>query len=948
MKKIILAIFIFIFMWINPALSDDDWEWSDDGDSTPIVEKVDLYFFELKNNWTRWNQITTEKISWVVQEDIINNFTSKDVRVYLRYQKWFRSPEYFYKDFDKNTNGIVNLNVTTQDWKNISEKIRIIRINKQKPSWDIKYFPQNDVWTNSQKTATLEWSPAWNDWLVWNHEPSFSCDQEWWCSGVLQIQDSAWNTLSKEYNISNIDKTSPTIHTKKYALIQDWKQKIWYRCEDRWWSQCKNWTDEKIEFLNSGMSKIYCVEDNAWNISCQKITADNSSRDYSDDELAPTNQTRTLFLQCIDNVDWSWCTSPRTTKIISTNTVSTILRIEDNAWNSHEKVFQVSRIDKHKPNIRIQAPINNRFKASDSPRITIFFDDNVPPTKNDYQSGVWQAKYRWNNSCISWTNIVWTDISNGWNINYTVAWNHILYVCAKDNAGNINQINKNITIYPWDLDLSKSTIENIGNNNKYANFKDFYIYKIWLKDKFSNPIYSKKAINIQQKCDDSSCKTIYMDMIDQNINDDAISEYDFSWSSITNTNWKINFKIKSYAPWVFSNSFYFRLRDWNDSYNDIGPAKEYYIQKPWENSFLKPIEWNIKIIDWWDYPEIWKEQKYKINLINTWSLTNYNNWELKIEKTNISHQVDWHFWNEFKDEKWFFDNNISSNNIWFVWKIDANKNVLKWPQIKADNLELKYNLYGKGVRYFVNDIESDKSCDLETLWVKILWEVQWDGKSELTGQKQNFSDLYKTELRNIIRSNAYKNIFSMTNWQNINWVKYVEWDYSINNDSWYWFETLVIKDWNLIINSDVNIDDKKLWIIVLKDNYDVSKDYNNKWNIFINKDVEYISANLYSDWAIISANQYWNKYPDNQLDKQLKLYGNLFTRNTIWWAVLGWQNYTLPGWKTTNNYNLAEVYDLNYIRKVDNSCLTPTQDNYSFIIEYNSSIQTDPPKLFSK
>lgn len=940
MKKILLTIFIFIFLGINQAQSannSDSWTWV-----TENPEVVEIMFFELNSDWSTWEKIDTETTDWVTREDNFNDFIKKSVKVLLYYKKW-SVEKTFQKIFEQNTDAIVNLNAKINESKTITRKIEVIRINKVAPSWTIKYSPSNDEWTNTAKNATLEWSAAWDDWLVWNHKPSYTCDQEGWCTGTLTIQDSAWNSLTKTYNIQKIDKSAPTIHTKKYAQISWGKQKIWYRCEDAWGSWCKNWTSEIIDYLPSGSSKVYCVYDNAWNSSCQKVTAANSARDYSDDHLSHTNSKRKLYLKCID--DFSWCTTPQKTEYRYKNVANTTLTIKDNAGNSYTKVFQISKIDKVKPTVNISSPDN--FKASDYSRISVSFNDNVPSYLIDDYSQSWisNAKYRWNSSCKSWNNIVGTTVSNGENINYTVAWNHTLYLCAKDNAGNIWETSKNITIYPWDIDLSNSSIETNSINDKFANNNDFYIYSIVLKDKYDNPIYWKQATNINQKCDNSSCKTIYLDMVDDTYKDDAIIEYDFSWAS--NTDWKINFKLKSYTPGEFSHSFYFKLRNWDDDYNNIGSAKEYYVQW-WENSFLKPIEWKIEILEWWEYPEIWKEQKYKINLINTWSLANYNYWELKIEKSSIKQQVDGHFWNEFKDEQWYFGNNIRSDNVWFVWKIDANKNILQWPQIKAYNLELKYNIFGKNIRYFLDNIESEKSCDLETLGAKIFGQLQWDGKSDITWQEENFSDLSLGETRAQIRKNAYSQIATMTPNTEANGIKYVEWqNYVVETNPNY--ETLVVKNWNVIFNkTKINEDNSKLWIIVLKDNYKVGSDYNNKWNIYVANNVEYIWASIYADGALRSAKYNGSSYNDLELNTKLKMYGSLFTRNTIWGAVLWWEQYTIPGWQITSNFDLAEKYDLNYVRKIDKVCSGNPEDNYSFVIEYNPSIQTNPPKLFSK
>jgi len=947
MKKIIFSIFLFIIFWVSSAHAANNWNWNWNWNwdtwtwTVEETEIVKVMFFEQNNDWSTWEKINTENVEWVIQEDIFNNFIKKSVSVFLYYKKW-EEEKLFKKVFDENTSWVVNIDAVISESKTITRQVKVIRINKQSPTWVLKYSPSNNTWVNSSKTVTLEWAAAWEDWLVWNSKPSYKCEEQWWCIWKLSIQDSAGNVLELEYNIQKIDKINPTIHVTAYPEIASWKQKIWYRCEDLGWSWCKNWTDEKIDYLPTGSSKIYCIEDNAWNSSCQKVTAANSDRDYSDDHLAHTNDKRKLFLKCIDN--FSWCTTPAVIQYRYKNIASTNLTIKDNAWNSYTKVFQISKIDKVKPSVTITSP--NSFKATDDSRINVSFNDNVPASQiNDYsESWIKEAKYKWNSSCKSWNNIIWTSVINWENINYTVAWNHKLYLCAIDNAGNIWEVIEDITIYPGDIDLEQSSVFPDTTNDKYANFKDYYLYNLQLKDKYWNPIFNKEATEVKQKCDDASCKTLFMDMVDTTLKDDALIEYDFA--NKTNVSWILNFKIKSYTPGVFSDNFYFKLRDWNDSYNDIWFPKEYYLEAN-ENSFLKPIEWKIEILEWWNIPEIWKEQKYKINLINTWSLTNYNSWDLKVEKDSIVNQVEWHFWNEFKDEKWYFWDNIGSDSVWFIWKIDANKNILKWPQIKAHNLEIKYNLFGQNIRYYLDSLESAQSCDLETLWAKIFGQLQWDGKWDMTWQEENFSDLSIWETRSQIRKNAYSQIATMRPNTTVNWIKYVEnQNYVVETNPSY--ETLVVKNWNVILNkNNINFDNSKLWIIVLKDNYNVKRDFDNTWNVYIANNVEYIWWSIYADGTIRSAKSNWDSYEDLELNKKLELFGSIFTRNTIWGAVLGWTEYTIPWGQITSNFDLAEVYDLNYVRKIDKVCSENPEDNYSFVIKYNPSIQTNPPKLFS-
>jgi hypothetical protein len=86
------------------------------------------------------------------------------------------------------------------------------------------------------------------------------------------------------------------------------------------------------------------------------------------------------------------------------------------------------------------------------------------------------------------------------------------------------------------------------------------------------------------------------------------------------------------------------------------------------------------------------------------------------------------------------------------------------------------------------------------------------------------------------------------------------------------------------------------------------------------------------------------------LTTRLTINWSLFTRNTIWWSIT-WTSgkILLPGWqeaRTDEDKNLALYYDLNNVRLWWNkSC---DADDYTILIKYNSMIQTNPPKGFSR
>jgi len=118
------------------------------------------------------------------------------------------------------------------------------------------------------------------------------------------------------------------------------------------------------------------------------------------------------------------------------------------------------------------------------------------------------------------------------------------------------------------------------------------------------------------------------------------------------------------------------------------------------------------------------------------------------------------------------------------------------------------------------------------------------------------------------------------------------------------WNTIIIKDANFIIDKDFS-ENKKLWIIVLKDDYKVIPETLNWWNIFIKNTVKKINAYIYADWALMSRNENGKAYSDDQLATPLEINWSIFSRNTIGWAI-AWikddKSYVLPGWEKIKDF----------------------------------------------
>lgn len=435
-----------------------------------------------------------------------------------------------------------------------------------------------------------------------------------------------------------------------------------------------------------------------------------------------------------------------------------------------------------------------------------------------------------------------------------------------------------------------------------------------------------------------------------------------NFSNISNT-WPIDWKWAYYINWIKSRSP-FSTNIWKISLN------VWWVDMILSNisySFNKPLIWYIQAsIDNWSswnaLPSLGTLLKYKLSYDNIGSIviSNYfiENFASKIFPISNYLEIQ---------NKSISTSTLNTNWTIFSSRINTSSDVIDvlpvaWLQVEKP--AISYNLWWEIIKYFLSknelpdDISPLKITWEQFLWVKIIWILQWDWKQSITWQQSNFSDIYPFNLKTNIRKSAFKYISSMKSWEISNWVKYIEWeDITI---SWVQnYETLVVKNWNVIINWDLNKTWKKLWIIVLKDSYDSNIDYNTSWNIYIDSNVTYVNSLFYADWWVISSKNS-NPYIEDsttrsyELNKQLTIKWTLVTRNTIWWAILSWGDYLLPWNSKTADFDKAMIYDLNYLRRWNDWCdknwNLNCNDNGEYrepvVIIFDSNLSNNPPKLF--
>ncbi len=887
----------------------DSWEES---------EKI-LYLNDTVSIDKDLNQTNREE-NWSVKEIKINSQKLLEISIEENVQANEIWQLYFYftfeNDIDHESDNI-SLNkleekfnstpVESKTWDPVKSESIIEFINYS--NWTL-FYP-NDIIEAKIYLKDSKWN-SYGDWTYWitvNNNSSnlvFNWENSWIKSDV----DNEW----KSYFSFSFSFSEPWNYSQKFSLEIPEIDLDW------------NLTEELIEFSlwsdNDKFNIRPVIVSEIQNLVCSRSITVRAICSWDD------------FSGCNNYVS-----ETKTFNDESNNGQKFSLTASDNAGNQYSYEGTMDHIDRTAPNVIF--PDLTSIKATDNKPFEIGINEIFPWGCSDIASikySVSLKKDSWNfEEKIADTNISNVsrltekiDLTSILSNSFKESWNYEIKVVTEDALWNSKEHIKEITVYPWDLSESESEISVSSNWDIYANNSDYYTYTLKLKDEFWNPIFGK-----------------FLDSVTNKDNDKDYLKEILQWES--SSNWNIDFYLKSIYPLnSFNQSFEISMDKWWDDYENISEKQTITKNISDTNSFKKPIVWGFELIDLSEVPEIWKEQNYRIVLYNEGSISSYSNWNLSISTSTIKPSISWHFWNGWiSSVDRYFWNNLSTNTTSFIWKIDANDNVLESPKIKSENLEISYIFWGKNIKYLLDDFEWEGwECSFETLWLKVYWNLQWDWKWDITGQDSNFSDLSKAELRSNIRKNAFISIKNRAPNTVVNWVKYVEWDISISWDQDY--ETLVVKNWNVIITWDLNTSSKKLWIIVLKDNYNVSSDYNNVWNIYISNSVSEINALIYADWAFRSADSSWNSYWDNELWTKLEFNGALFTRNTIGGAVKGSSEYSLPWWQTTGYYGLAEIYDLNYIRKVTKTCDDDSSNDYSFVITYDSNIQNDPPKLFSK
>ena len=418
--------------------------------------------------------------------------------------------------------------------------------------------------------------------------------------------------------------------------------------------------------------------------------------------------------------------------------------------------------------------------------------------------------------------------------------------------------------------------------------------------------------------------------------------------------------IKAYAPFVTTNGELWVKLNWVEN---IITGVRY--------KFNKIFYWWLDVVDGEDKVEkfrIWAQIILKLLVTkHTWQVSNYSisRYKESLKLTPSSEYV--------------LQNVTNERELTRYPKVDFTVNY-KWKtkiwEVQVSTLPvISYNIWGVDVNYYLSDKLDIERNDEIVLWtgkfapIRIIWMFQWQWKQYLTLQDMNNSSISKVNLKDTITQNATKLIRWMEDWGISNKVKYMIWDVnysSIKEDVLRGrIETLIVRNWNFVIDEDVLSIWNKLWIIVIKDsnnNYGLGDERSLRmWNILINPNVRQINAIMYADGWVMSADETGKVIKVNdsarttKLNKQLIIRGTIFSKNTIWWAIL-WETgkYNLPWMSQTDNLDVAIMYDLNYLRRsnvwCDKNGNDKCTDNWEYeeplVIIFNSVINSNPPKWF--
>jgi len=831
----------------------DDISWCEKNEYTKKVTKNEIWYIKIKDK--AWNTTSIyyyakiDKSSPNVSFSCDNNSYNVDWEVKCKIT-WNNSniwaPETLMFNW-KTKWGILPI---FNDYKYTSNSLSCIEKKKVK----IKIFWR----TISSYTKCIEYERP---------QQIYSFTNNWTYNITWKVLDNAGNTSKIITKLFKIDTSKPSINTKEdfrkwynYDWLKDLKFQIkdqtsstdsneesglekvivtlnWKDIQVNWfkkttWTTSINITIKKADILKLikewwKNKLVIKAVDKVWHsVSITKyIKYDNSKPklDVSNKDYSWKNENVKIKLNSIDQIWLSWlvyskyiwdnkdnCSSKWNNfqnweEIILSDEWKHNLYIcnKDNAWNINIKKFWEYKLDKTKSKL----DINNKDYSWKNKDIKIKLNTS------DSVSWLSYSKYIWDNVNTCVTN--WTNYTDWQEIVLSTEWEHILYLCNKDNAWNFNVINYGT----YKLDKSIPTIKLIHFVDKKLAWNDNFNIQFKLYDNLGNNFifnrnYNKYNINYKY---------------------DIIADT----KSVNNINWTVNSNIlinNKYSLTDASEKWekFKIIFNFEDKAGNTGSLeKEFFIYPniidEWKSSFS--IDWGTKYANMND--------KYTVNLFLKDEFWNniYNKNISNIQQDNFIKTKDnsdaliEEWYNKKSDENWKLDFTIKSLCPW-VFSPNFYIKFKKWWDNNEQNLSEKIiNLSQTGNKEFLKPF----------IWKLEVDSSEWtDWKPKITGHTQRY-------------------ILTLENKTNLNvdWTVNISSSNIINKIDWHYWDNFSVTDNKFASNSDLI-----LWFnaeIKADSNYlkspiiwtkDLKIEYTLWWKL-----VEYILSNSTSVWEAWSVTE---------------------------------------------------------------------------------------------
>lgn len=153
-----------------------------------------------------------------------------------------------------------------------------------------------------------------------------------------------------------------------------------------------------------------------------------------------------------------------------------------------------------------------------------------------------------------------------------------------------------------------------------------------------------------------------------------------------------------------------------------------------------------------------------------------------------------------------------------------------------------------------------------------------------------------------------------------------------------WYNTVIVKWWNIYIKSNINNTSNTSSLLVLLAQRDNN---NNGWNIYIDPSVTNIDAIIIADWSLLSYSSNGIITDETTLWEQLLVYGSVLSNNVVWSNEYPYGSDAYIQWYrnvTDRPATDINIFDLTNLR-------TTTDWTASVTFKYNPMINISPPYL---